>query len=195
MGGIPTGLLAGRLFGKVDVRKLGSGNVGATNVTRVVGKLPGLLVLLVDLVKGWLPVTLFTPIVISSGSWFSLEIVRILLGTAAVAGHIWNPFLQLKGGRGVATGLGALLGLDPRVALGTSLVWLAVALASRYISVASIAGALAAPFIMVFFGSPTPWILGGIFISIAIIARHRQNILRLLHREEHRIGSTPRLSG
>ncbi|MBI3333661.1 MAG: glycerol-3-phosphate 1-O-acyltransferase PlsY [Candidatus Omnitrophica bacterium] len=186
LGAIPTGLLAGRLFGGVDVREVGSGNVGATNVARVVGKLPGLLVLLVDLGKGWLPVALLASFAASAGPGFPLASAKILLGMAAIAGHIWNPFLGLKGGRGVATSLGVLLGLDPRVALATFLVWLAAAWLTRYVSVASIAGALFAPFIMAFVGSPTLWVLGGIAIGIAVIARHRPNILRLLHGEEHR---------
>lgn len=176
LGSIPTGVLIGKLKG-IDVRKRGSGNVGATNVARVVGKLPGLLVLIVDVAKGWIPAAL-----LPAG-----PSLKILLGMAAVAGHIWNPFLQFQGGKGVATALGVLWGLDPRVALGSTAVWIAAALATRYVSVASSAAALAAPFLMALLGLPTPWILGGIVVSLAIIARHRPNFLRLLHGEEHKI--------
>ena len=177
MGGFPTGLLVGRLFKGVDVRQHGSGNIGATNVLRVAGKLPGLLVLLIDAAKGWAPVAFF-------GSLVS----PILLAVAAVSGHIWNPFLQLRGGRGVATGLGALLALDRRVALAALSVWLGVMAVTRYVSTASIAAALSAPFLMALMGRPVSWVLGAVGISLAIIARHRPNILRLLQGEEHRFG-------
>lgn len=177
LGAFPTGVLMGRLVKGVDVRRHGSGNVGATNVYRVVGKIPGLLVLLMDAAKGWFPVAVMAP-----------EGLKILFGAAAVAGHIWNPFLQFQGGKGVATALGVLLGLDARVALATTAVWLLVALTSRYVSVASIAAALAAPFVMAFLGLPLGWIFGSIAVSLSIIARHRPNILRLLHGEEPRFG-------
>ncbi len=191
MGGIPTGLIAGRLKG-VDVRQHGSGNLGATNVARVVGKLPGLIVLLVDAAKGWVPVALIAPKAVAFGSALPLDSLRILLGVAAVAGHIWNPFLQFQGGKGVATATGVLIGLDWRVALATSAVWSAAAFWSRYVSVASIAAALAAPFLILLFGAPTLWVFGSIGVSMAILWRHRPNILRLLQREEHRIGSPRR---
>ena len=191
LGGLPTGLIAGRLKG-VDVRQHGSGNVGATNVARVVGRLPGLIVLVVDAAKGWVPVALIAPKAVSFGSALPLDSLRILLAVAAVAGHIWNPFLQFQGGKGVATAMGVLIGLDWRVALGSFAVWLLAAFWSRYVSVASISAALAAPFLMLLIGVSTLWVLGSIGVSMAILWRHRPNILRLLHREEHRIGSPRR---
>ena len=193
MGSIPTGLIAGRLKG-VDVRQHGSGNVGATNVARVAGKLPGLIVLIVDAAKGWLPVTLIASKAAEFGASLPLDSLRILLGVAAVTGHIWNPFLQFQGGKGVATAVGVLIGLDWRVALGSFTIWLLAAVWSRYVSIASISAALAAPFLMLLFGKPIPWVLGCILVSLAILWRHRPNILRLLQREEHRIGSPRRQS-
>ena len=190
LGSIPTGLIAGRLKG-IDVRQHGSGNVGATNVARVVGKIPGLLVLIIDAAKGWLPVTLLASKGIQMGVGIPADSFRMLLGVTSVAGHIWNPFLEFKGGRGVATGLGVLLGLDWRVGLGALTIWLIAAYFTRFVSVASIVSAFSAPFFMVLFGLPTVWVLGGIGVSLAIIARHRPNILRLLHGDEHRIGSKP----
>ncbi len=190
LGSIPTGLIAGRLKG-VDVRKHGSGNVGATNVARVVGKLPGLLVLIIDAAKGWVPVALLAPKAVALGAFLPLDSLRILLGVAAVAGHIWNPFLQFQGGKGVATATGVLIGLDWRVALATFAIWSAAAFFTRYVSVASISAALAAPFLLLLFSRPTSWILGCIGVSMAILWRHRPNILRLLQGEEHRIGSKP----
>lgn len=185
LGSFPTGLLMARLFKGVDIRRHGSGNVGATNVARVAGKVPGLIVLLVDLAKGWFPVAVLA--VPSSPEW-----LPVALGAAAVAGHIWNPFFQFQGGKGVATGLGVLLGLDWRVGLGAALIWAIAAFLSHYVSVASAAAALASPFLLVFFGHPLSWILGGIAVSLAILGRHRSNFLRLLQGDENRIGTSPR---
>jgi len=173
----------------VDVRQQGSGNVGATNVARVVGKLPGLFVLVVDMAKGWIPVTLLASKVAALDAGVPVDTLRIALGVAAVAGHIWNPFLQFQGGKGVATALGVLLGLDWRIGASTTVVWGTVAFFTRYVSVASISAAMAAPFLILLFGKPTSWIMGGIGVSLSIIWRHRPNILRLLHREEPRIAS------
>ncbi len=187
LGSIPTGVLVGRFVKGVDVRQHGSGNVGATNVARVVGKVPGLLVLAVDMVKGWLPVAFFGPVAVHWGSGVSADTARILLGVAAVAGHIWNPFLQFQGGKGVATALGVLFGLDRRIGFGALGVWVGVAVLTRYVSVASVSAAVAAPFLMALLALPTSWILGGIGVGLAIVARHRPNFLRLLHGEEHRM--------
>lgn len=193
LGAIPTGLLIGRLAKGIDIRRHGSGNVGATNVARVVGRLPALFVLAVDVAKGWLPVVFLAPIAARiSGAPISPEAVKLLLGLAAVAGHIWNPFLQFQGGRGVATSLGLLLGLDLRVALSVLGVWVIVAWVSRYVSMASISAALAAPFLIAWLGLSVLWVLGAVGVSLAVIGRHRPNILRLLHGEEHRIGSSPK---
>lgn len=185
IGGFPTGLLMGKLFKGMDVRQHGSGNIGATNVLRVAGKLPGLLVLLIDTAKGWAPVAFF-------GALVPTQTAPILLSVAAVAGHIWNPFLQFKGGRGVATGLGVLLALDRKVGLAALGVWVIAFLTTRYVSVASISAALVAPFLIAFLGRPPSWVWGAIGIGLAIIARHRPNILRLLQGEEPRFGSPSR---
>lgn len=189
MGAIPTGLIAGKLKG-IDIRKQGSGNVGATNVYRVAGKLPGALVLIVDVAKGFLPVTLLTKWAVAMGiAGVSPDLFRILLGCAAVAGHIWNPFLQFSGGKGVATGAGVLFGLDFRVGLAAALIWALVMFLTRFVSVSSIASAFFAPFVMALLGLPTSCVLGGVFVGLAIIYRHRPNILRLLQGQEHRFGT------
>lgn len=188
MGSIPTGLLVVRLTKGLDIRQHGSGNVGATNVYRIGGKLPGFVVLIVDLLKGWVPVTWVAGQAIAFGAGAPAASVKILLGMAAVAGHIWNPFLQFKGGKGVATALGVLLGLDPRVGLACLAVWVGVFLLTRYVSVASVSAAFSAPFLISLLGLPTAWTLGAVAVALAIIARHRPNLLRLLHGEEHRFG-------
>lgn len=188
MGSIPTGLLVVRLTKGLDVRQHGSGNVGATNVTRIAGKLPGLFVLLVDLLKGWVPAAVLAGRAAALGAGPSEPTLRIFLGAAAVAGHIWNPFLQFKGGKGVATALGLLLALDPRVALGCLVVWVAAVFLTRYVSVGSVASAFCAPFLVTLLGGPTSWTMGSVAVALAVIARHRPNILRLLHGEENRVG-------
>lgn len=188
-GSIPTGVWVGWLRG-VDVRRQGSGNVGATNVARVAGKLPGMLVLAVDIAKGWAPVALLAPWLAETDAAPAAEWIPVILGAAAVAGHIWNPFLQFRGGKGVATALGVLLALDPKAGLGSALVWGMAAISTRYVSVASIAAALATPVLLLLLGRPASWVLGTIAVACAVIARHRPNILRLLHGEEHRIGSS-----
>lgn len=188
LGSIPTGLLVGRLRG-IDVRKHGSGNVGATNVARVVGKLPGLFVLIVDAAKGYVPVTLIASKAAAMEAGWPAENLRILLGVVAVAGHIWNPFLQFKGGRGVATGLGVLLGLDGRVGLGSLLVWLIVVFLTKYVSIASISAAIASCFLMALLGHSVLWVWGAIAVALVILWRHRPNLLRLLQGEEPKISS------
>lgn len=185
-GAIPTGVWVS-CFKGVDIRRQGSGNVGATNVARVAGKLPGLLVLTVDVLKGWIPVTAFASAAVALKVPVSPEVLRMELGLVAVAGHVFNPFLKFQGGRGVATSLGVLFGLDSRVALSTLGVWIVVLFVTRYVSVASVSAALAAPFLMTAWGLPISWILGGIAISLLVIGRHRPNLLRLLHGEEHRV--------
>ncbi|MCM8794776.1 MAG: glycerol-3-phosphate 1-O-acyltransferase PlsY [Candidatus Omnitrophica bacterium] len=187
LGSIPTGVVISRLKG-VDIRRQGSGNVGATNVARVVGKLPGLIVLVVDTAKGWIPVVFFAATAARWNPSLDPALIAIVAGVAAVAGHIWNPFLGFKGGKGVATSLGVLWGLCGQLAFWTAGLWLAVFSVTRYVSVASISAAMAAPFLMIFLGLPLSWVLGGIGVSIAIIARHRENILRLLHGQEYRFG-------
>ena len=188
LGSIPTGLLVGRLVKGVDVRQHGSGNVGATNVYRVAGKLPGILVLIVDLLKGWFPVAVLAAHAHALGAGASFETLKIGTGVTAVAGHIWNPFLQFKGGKGVATALGVLFGLDARLGLACLGLWILTVALTRYVSVGSVAAAFAAPFLMSMMGMPTSWVFGGIAVALAIIARHRPNLLRLLHGEENRAG-------
>ena len=188
MGSIPTGLLVVRLTKGLDVRQQGSGNVGATNVYRTAGKLAGIFVLAVDGLKGWVPAALLADWAASFGGGPSLHTFRILLGAAAVAGHIWNPFLQFKGGKGVATAMGLLLALDPRVALSCFAVWMTVVLLTRYVSLASVAAAFCAPFLVTLMGGPTSWTMGSVAVALAVIARHRPNLLRLLHGEENRFG-------
>jgi acyl phosphate:glycerol-3-phosphate acyltransferase len=181
LGSVPSGYMLGKLAG-VDVRNTGSGNMGATNVARVVGKRQGVLTLLGDLAKGLLPVLLaqrfdFTPNAIAA------------TGIAAFLGHLYPLYLKFKGGKGVATALGVLLALAP-LAAGVSLMVFAVVLgASRIVSLGSIAAAAAAPVALWSWSYAPPLAGVGAFLAVMIIWRHRANIQRLLAGTEPRFGS------
>ena len=188
IGSFPTGYVAGKILKNIDIRDFGSGNMGATNVLRVLGKGPGALVLIIDIVKGAVP-TVFLADMLGLSS----NLHRVLFGLMAVAGHNWTVFLNFKGGKGIATGLGVLLGLTVKIVslrgvFGLTIaVWLGVFLASGYVSLSSLAAATSLPLWMVVFGQPLELILLGIVFCIFVVIRHRSNIKRLLEGAEHRI--------
>ena len=181
LGSVPTGYLVGAWMG-VDVRAAGSGNVGATNVARVVGKGQGILTLAADVAKGLIPV--FAALQLGLASTMAA-----FLGVAAFLGHLYPVFLKFHGGKGVATALGVYAGLAPPATLVMIVIFAAVALASRIISLGSMAAALAAPVTLWFFSYP-PAVVGlSAFIAAMIILRHRGNLRRLLAGTEPRFGS------
>ncbi|MFA5059005.1 MAG: glycerol-3-phosphate 1-O-acyltransferase PlsY [Candidatus Omnitrophota bacterium] len=187
IGSIPTAYIAGRLKG-IDIRQHGSGNVGATNAFRVLGKVPGSIVLLIDVAKGIIPVTLI-------GDAFGLEGVlpRILLAICVVVGHNWTIFLNFKGGKGMATSLGVLIGLTfeitaIRPVLGLSvLLWGIVFLSTGFVSLASVIAAVFLPVWMIVLKQSTELIVLGIIFCVFIVLRHRSNIERLLKNQESRV--------
>jgi len=189
IGSVPTAYLFGRFFKGIDIRKHGSKNVGATNAIRVLGKGPGIAVLIIDILKGILAVSFVS-------HFFGLEErvgVLVCLGIAAVAGHNWTLFLEFKGGKGVATSLGVLVGLMIEipplravVALAI-LVWFAIFLMTGFVSLSSICTSICLPFFMVFSRQDFPLVFLGIFLCIFIVLRHRSNIKRLLSRTEPRV--------
>jgi glycerol-3-phosphate acyltransferase PlsY len=178
LGSLPTGYLAGRMRG-VDIRTLGSKNVGATNVFRTLGKGIGIAVMAVDIAKGAAAVLLAGAI--AGEPW------TILAAAAAMAGHVWPVWLGFKGGKGVATGAGAAAALTP-IAFGILFVaWVAIVLGTRYVSVASILCAAAyAPLAWVF-GASWPTIAFAGVASAAVIWLHRKNIRRLVQGTELRL--------
>ena len=182
LGSVPTGYILGSLAG-VDVRKTGSGNVGATNVARVVGKRHGILTLVADIAKGFIPIAVA----------FSLGLTptaTAFVGIAAFLGHLYPVFLRFQGGKGVATALGVFLGLAPWATLVLMAIFVLVVLATRVVSLSSIVAAAFAPIVFwFFFHSP---ILTGtsLFIAVMIILRHRGNIQRLLLGTEPRLGAS-----
>lgn len=172
LGSVPIGFLLGSLSG-LDIRRAGSGNIGATNVARVVGKRQGLVTLLGDAAKGFLPAFL------SLQLGYTLPVTG-LVALAAFVGHLYPVFLRFRGGKGVATAFGVFLGLAPMAALLLGAVFLIVALVSRLISLASLVAAGLAPVVFWLFSYPLLLVGLSLFISLWIILRHRENIQRLL---------------
>lgn len=172
VGSIPVGVLVAKRYG-VDLMKVGSGNVGATNVGRVIGKGPGLFVFLMDVAKGWIPG--FTATMLGEPKDFAL-----LAGISAIIGHSFSPFLKFKGGKGIATGLGAFLGSTPIVALSAFSVFLVLFGTIRWVSVGSLAAAVSLPIFGFLFKDPTSVIVGEGLITIFIWIRHIPNIKRLM---------------
>jgi len=178
LGSVPTGFLLGSLSG-VDVRRSGSGNVGATNVARVVGKTQGLVTLAGDGAKGFIPVFL------SLQLDFGLAMTS-LVALAAFAGHLYPVFLRFHGGKGVATALGIFLALAPLATVVLLLVFFFVALVTRVISLASLAAAGMAPIVFWFFSHPPLLIWLSLLMALWIALRHRENIQRLISGVEAR---------
>ena len=192
IGAIPTALLIGRLRG-VDIRQFGSGNIGATNVFRVIGKLWGIICLLLDIFKGWLPTAL--PIPAWFGSEWPMDSWRWAVGLAAIAGHMFSPFLKFRGGKGVATSIGVLLAIAPLPVLLALLVGLFIIWWTGYVSMASIiCSAMLPVLILVLQFDQNPWISVVItaLLAVLIFWRHRTNIRRLRDGTEPKLFDKPR---
>ncbi|HXQ21541.1 MAG TPA: glycerol-3-phosphate 1-O-acyltransferase PlsY [Candidatus Acidoferrales bacterium] len=175
-GSLPTGAWVGRWAG-VDVRRTGSGNIGATNVARSVGARPAVLTLAADVAKGFIPTLLGRALLTDPWS-------IALVGLAAVFGHLFSLFLRFSGGKGVSTGFGVFLCLAPPAAGVALAVFAAVAVATGYASVASMLAAATLPLACAMLGyAPAVWALA-LVVCAAIVARHRQNISRLLQGTE-----------
>lgn len=177
-GSIPTGVIVANRLG-IDVRKVGSGNIGATNVARSVGKKAGLLTLLGDLLKGIFPVLIVRLLELGEASLACTAV-------AALLGHLFSPFLRFSGGKGVATGLGVFLGLSPQailLALGLFALTFAI---SRIVSLASLVAAGATPILLFLLSYPKEYLWAGIIIASLIIIRHHENIVRLLKGQEQK---------
>lgn len=178
LGSIPTGYILGSWAG-IDVRTVGSGNVGATNVARALGKAKGLFTLIADVAKG------FIPAFVAFQLGFSHMAVA-WVGAAAFFGHLYPVFLKFQGGKGVATALGVLLAVAPAASLVLMGVFLAAAYFSRIASLSSMAAAVAAPLVVWAFAYPTPIIALCLLFAAMIVYRHRSNIERLLAGTEPR---------
>jgi glycerol-3-phosphate acyltransferase PlsY len=189
LGSIPSGYLAGRWLAGIDIRREGSGSTGATNVLRVVGKGPALVVFLVDVLKGSAAVLLAKAVLDPFG------VGVVLAGLAALAGHIWPVWLGWKGGKAVATGLGMLLGLTWPVGLACFGIFLAVLSLSRIVSLSSVVAALSLPLLMLGWfanqglGLRWPYLALALLTTVLVVWRHRSNIRRLLDGTEPQLGT------
>ncbi len=181
LGSIPFGLLLTRAAGLGDIRKLGSGNIGATNVLRTGRRELAAATLLLDGVKGAAAVLL--------ADWLIGPAAMPLAAVAAVLGHCLPPWLGFRGGKGVATGLGVVLALDWRIGLGCCLAWLLMAAASRRSSAGALAAIVLAPLLAAAL-RPWPVTLALALVAVVVVLRHRANIARLLAGTEPRIGRT-----
>ncbi len=178
-GNINGAYIVGRVVGGIDIREHGSKNAGATNVNRVLGSKPALFALAIDLLKG-------VTAVILARSLGGGDMQAIMAGVGAVCGHNWPFFLKFKGGKGIATSLGVLLSLDYQVALILLLVGIVIILTTRYVSLASVAGAVLYPVLVIAFKLSEEMMVFSLIISVFALLRHKENIKRLLRGQETR---------
>jgi acyl phosphate:glycerol-3-phosphate acyltransferase len=201
LGSVPTSIIVTKALKGIDIRNYGSGNAGGTNVIRVLGWGPGVFVILLDALKGFLAAVVlsrlfFGKFPLDNGTPFSdFTVVQIIAGISAILGHTWTVFAGFKGGKGIATAAGMLVGIAPvEVAIAAG-VFALVVVSSRYVSLGSVSAAIAFPLAMFVranvFDVATKYYHSMIFFSIAIsgflIYNHRANIDRLLHGKEHRL--------
>ena len=189
-GAFPSAVWVGKIFYKIDVREYGSGNAGATNTFRVLGKGAGIPVLFMDIFKGWLAVNY--ALLISNSSKLSPEFFfenQLAFGLAAVIGHLFPVYTGFRGGKGIATMMGLLIALNPLAALFSFLVFVAVFLVSKYVSLASIVASMAFPvFVMFVLNSDNSSLnLFAIFVPILSLITHQKNIERLIRGEETKV--------
>jgi glycerol-3-phosphate acyltransferase PlsY len=187
LGSVPTGYLVGRLLG-VDVRKVGSGNIGTANVLRAAGKRAAILTLAGDMLKGLIPVVVARLLV--TNDWLIAAVAF-----AAVIGHCWPVFLRFKGGKAVATGAGTTIGLAPMIGLGLFAFWWAVVLVSRYTSLGAISVMVVSPIVFLIAGQPLPYVLYTIVGGALVLWRHRENARALINGTERKVGERTEREG
>ena len=193
IGSIPTAYIFGRLIKGIDIRKHGSGNVGATNALRVLGKKVGITVLILDILKGFITVVFLGNFISGNIPFLSGEEVRLILGISCICGHNWTIFLNFQGGKGIATTLGVLLGLAFKIGalkiiLGIlAIIWLAVFLILGIVSIASVFTAIALPILVILFGQTHVLISASILLCIFVIIRHKSNLKRFFKGQEPRL--------
>jgi len=184
IGSIPTSYVIGKTFHGIDLREHGSGNLGATNAFRILGVKWAVPVVILDVAKGFVPVWLFASLAGVGFGW------TLAFGAAAIVGHMFSVFVGFKGGKGMATSAGVLLGLAPWAVLGSLIVWCALTFSTGYVSLGSIVAAVAMPLLVVFTphagGNALLWFATG--LAVVVVWAHRGNIGRLARGEENRFG-------
>jgi glycerol-3-phosphate acyltransferase PlsY len=192
LGSIPTAYLFGKISRGLDLRHHGSGNLGATNAFRVLGKRMGIIVLLIDILKGTLAVLLAKKLSYSHTSGISPEFYLCISALCAVCGHNWTIFLKFKGGKGIATSLGVLIAFSIIIPKFTYLVlcvvalWIIVFIVSGYVSLASVVTSLCLPLCSVIFSLPREIFFFFWVLTLFSLFKHKPNILRILRKKEHR---------
>ncbi len=193
LGSIPTAYIFGRVLKGIDLRKVGSGNIGATNALRALGRGPGITVLLLDILKGFIVVVFLGDYFGNKPIFWQVQNLRIIMGLCCICGHNWTIFLGFKGGKGIATSFGVLLGLALKLpGLGViigilTLVWLSVFIVWRMVSLASIVAAIALPISALVFKLPGLLTVVSIILCIFVVIRHKANLLRITQGREPRL--------
>lgn len=182
IGSIPFAYIVAKQWAGIDIREHGSGNVGATNVARVVGKRAGQLTLLLDFLKGAVPIWLCEYWLLPGWMW-----LHVLMAVGLLIGHSRSIFLGFSGGKSAATGLGSITGLNPIAGIAVGLTALGGSYLTRYVSVGSMLASVLCPFYMYLAGAPFPYVVFGIISGVYVILRHRANIQRLLQGTENRL--------
>ena len=182
LGSFPTGFLIGKYLKNIDLRKMGSGSTGATNVLRNVGKWPALFVFIIDVLKGFIAVKI-------AYVFISESIYEVLAGSLAVSGHIWPIWLKGKGGKAVATGLGIFIALSWQVGLASFGIFLLVLSFSKFVSLSSITASFFLPvFMILYLGKMDhPYFIFSVLVAILIIGKHKTNIARIIKGIEPKI--------
>ncbi len=183
IGSIPSGFLLTKFVMKKDVREYGSGNIGATNVARIMGLKAGVLVAFFDILKGYIALMVGQYILGSSVP----ELYILLIAAASIAGHDWSVFLGFSGGKGVATTFGVILRLYPAAFVVYAVIWLLIVFKTRYVSLGSILGSVSLPFTVFFTGFSRINIYFSVLLSLFIMYTHRANIKRLINGNENRM--------
>lgn len=193
LGSIPTAYIFVRLLKGVDIRNFGSGNVGATNAFRLLGKGAGITVLILDMLKGFLAAAILGDFVVLKTNILSEEAIRMIFSLVCVCGHNWTIFLRFRGGKGIATSFGILIGLSSRIhgfgfVLGlVVLVWLLVFSISRIVSISSVLAGISLPVFIVIFKHSNLLVILSFILSILVVLRHKANLIRLFQGKEPRL--------
>ena len=182
LGSIPFGYIVGKLFKKIDIRELGSGNIGAANVFRILGPSLASLVLIGDIGKGIFSIYLVRYLNIDN------LLILTIAGLAVICGHDWSLFLGFKGGKGIATTFGVIFALNPTISILALLIWGVVLITTRYVSLSSIFAVISIFIFTILFKQPYEYIIFGAIILVLGIFNHKENIKRLKSKKERKIG-------
>ncbi|MDI4645463.1 glycerol-3-phosphate 1-O-acyltransferase PlsY [Cohnella hashimotonis] len=184
LGSVSFSILFARWLRKIDIRQHGSGNAGATNTLRVLGKGPAIAVFLLDIAKGLAAVALGQAIAGEQGSWLA-----VACGLASIAGHNWPLYFRFKGGKGIATTVGALIYMAPLPVVAAGIVAIVLIVITRYVSLGSMVFASLVPIVLGLAGEIGPVFWGALVLALLAIVRHRKNIVKLMNGTENKIGA------